>query len=92
MRGAKMQFDAREDFKHNLHRVKKNCHFDHKYIVELKAEIFIAAAMSIKRKTILQVIDEIGFDEPVRSVLMNYVIEVEEGRREKRTIEMIQEN
>ena len=87
-----MQFDAREDFKHNLHRVKKNCHFDRRYIVELKAEIFIAAAMSIKRKTILQVIDEIGFDEPVRSVLMNYVIEVEEGSREKRTIEMIQGN
>ena len=60
--------------------------------MELKAEIFIAAAMSIKRKTILQVIDEIGFDEPVRSVLMNYVIEVEEGSREKRTIEMIQGN
>ncbi|WP_022770718.1 MULTISPECIES: hypothetical protein [unclassified Butyrivibrio] len=87
-----MQFDAKEDFKQNLHKVKKNCHFDRRYIVELKAEIFIAAAMSIKRRTILKVIDEIGFDEPVRSVLVNYVGEVEECKEDNRLLEMAQGN
>nr|MBQ4454718.1 hypothetical protein [Clostridia bacterium] len=67
-----MKIDVNEEFRRNLQDIKRENHFDGKYVVQLKSQILLAHKMDVGCETIMKIIDEIGFDEPIRSVLREY--------------------
>ena len=56
---------ADEELRNSLRDIKKLNHFDGRYVLQLKSEIFIAQKMNVESETIRKIIDEIGFDEPI---------------------------
>ena len=72
MEGMNMLVAADEELRNSLRDIKKLNHFDGRYVLQLKSEIFIAQKMNVESETIKKIIDEIGFDEPIRSVLREF--------------------
>ena len=67
-----MKTDICSDLRKGLKDIKKKNHFDCGYVIQLKSVILLAQKMNVKSETITQIIDEIGFDEPIRTVLIDY--------------------
>ncbi|WP_026664502.1 hypothetical protein [Butyrivibrio sp. FC2001] len=65
-------------FKKTMRKIKTENHYDDEYVTCLKSGIFMAHMMGMGAGEIIRGLEEVGFDEPVRSALREYSYKMDE--------------